>query len=272
MARVGFKKTYATFDDALSEGGDLIALLRTYAVAAGFSVRTDTAETFEFWTELGVYDLDEDRPRYRIQSIDGEWAFSSANDAWISGSFKRFSIPDGEQFPSVVSACFDGDLGVFWLLVGGVFIAASRQQRLFADMRPGVAARFGIFDPGWNFLRPPSISASQIWGAVPGEVDETQSTAWTPIGGTGAVAGDCSVPESANLPPMSMIAPIFAGSSQAGAAIYAGELLDVMAATSDHADGAAVLPGWMVVRAAIEGGVAANYVVRAPAAFDDLDA
>ena len=285
MARVGFTKTYANKAAALADPGGVVALIKTYAVAAGFAVRTDTADLFEFWCNRGAYDLDEDRPRYRLwRHVVGLWRLQPVLPDWSDGSYQLSNLGFdvvGVDASVRVRACFDGDLGVWWLSISHTTdrfeaMVCTRQQRLPVDVRPGIAPRFGALyfnnSNMWWLLRPPVLCVTTAWGAVGAVANYgLSSTVWSPLYNDEAYAN--SMLAAAGLvTSLPMLAPVFASGAAAGAPIYAGELQDVMLATSDFTEGQMVLPGWRVYDVpTLSDTRAAAVVLRVPAAFDDLD-
>lgn len=270
MARVGFKKTYATWDVAANpDDGELYALLCDYIAAAGFATQSDT-DGLCFWPVAGVYENEEDRPAWKLGRLQNVRAVNTAT--WGGPSVQYDLEIDDWGVPIEVAACFDGDHGVFWLLINGGLTVATRERRLPADMRAGVAARFGLVTPAYSnrFYRAWWVCVDEYYG-VPGElISEEESNGhgivWSPISGDRPPSAN-PVPPALTIPPLKMIAPVFASGPCGGAPIYAGELLDVMVATDGYAEGEEVMPGWGVVDA-----TGAKLVLRVPESFDNLDA
>lgn len=277
MARVGFKKTFSS----LNKGnlGQVVDLVRTYAVQAGFSVHVDTASLFQFWIETGAYECEEDRPRWSFELYNSSyygpfWRATPCRNDWapLNDRDAGFVMSDYEALPTgavTVHGVFDGAMGCWWLLFespGTDFIelwAGIRQLRHSSDLIQGVSARFGItafrytdyFNLFWPFMRPPRAIFD------PGEelIDE-QGRIFSALGTDFIYMQK----RRAGFPPM--IAPCFADSSYAP--MVCGELLDIKHATDGYADRSSPLPGWMFV--VINKSSGTGVLLRAPESFDAL--
>lgn len=331
MARVGFTKTWP-HEDGLYERlpYEAFMLFRKYILQAGFVEHSYVAPDADDPTSLGdfcfycssdAFELDEDRPRYRMvlppawpgnyQLVPGEipiiydfaprqlylfpetpqWDGSppvpdypaldvvwTANDfmeavqgyqgdvLFTSDSCAVQDLTDGLKGPyqwsspdadTVLSAVFDGRSGSGFISIqkgefehwstGKVrpaiaYWALTRQRRLPVDGRPDVASMFGIAGRG-NFARP-------INRRFFDDPDADRSTwcfgdIFSPLFGMGDVS---EAAEGDGYIPLRMLAPIFAAGPYRSPFVYAGELLDVMAAGDGFADGDVPIPGWRIFR------------------------
>lgn len=325
MAKVGFMKTWP-HEDGLYDRlpFEAFMLFRTYILAAGFIEHSYMAPAaddptlpgdFCFYCSSDGFDLDEDRPRYRMvlaPAEPGNYSLPPGQDPVVENFMPRnlyivpettqwdgapplpvcpmlhdlppdydflhavflyqlglnemhnanavywltqwLKAPDSNSPPdcdTVLSAVFDGRTGYGFISVqkgesDSLPIVSSwvftRQRRLPVDVRPGVAAMFGIVVAD-EFYRP--VSRQFFNDPDSDRYQYSDSNCWSPLFGDGDVS--MSV-ESDGYIPLRMLAPIFASGVQRLPFLYAGELLDVMAAGDGFLDGEAPMPGWRVFR------------------------
>ncbi len=274
MSSVGFTQAFATGEFTDTAMNTLFLALKSQFAAAGFAIILDQSEAFEVLPAGHLAGtVSDDIPHWRIEMIGGSYPTMRARAIWgiddndkDSRTSHALYLLNADMQPEwaserAVTFAADGAAGWWWLISKqwnaanpeGIWFEsialATTTRRYAADMHPGLACRYGLFD-GSDWRTP--YVASEM-----GEpIAMAAGTLWSPL--CGRVR-----PENSPLPRLA--APMFCEIDNSPGAHVQGEVEHLMKLTSGYTWGEAPMPGWWAFVSDF-----AAFALPAPASFTPL--